>query len=631
MVSKNNAELHSRPLQGTLSGVRGAICPRAPEIRSTRVQRKKATVRLQDSQGVGFQEELEQPAQKNIKMANDLNGYRRQRNLKNIMMINRLETNIGRLEALLQEIGLDLGDNGESLYPQRIPVPDELQSPPSFSCFGSGDMSTEDQVARQENTHTESGMATPDILALSHEGLEWISRRTGIRPRLSSKKQYDTTSFETPSDGFPRKVFCPLPSEEEASSLLYEYLQNFNSLCPLFEQDKLVSIFSQGNLDITLENAARWASINVVLALAIAFRFKSRSAAQSEHQRSWLFIKNAFGTFHDLCLGPPDMWSIQALLGMSVFIPGTMSAEPCSFLVTAAIRMIHQVGVGKGEDNVALASEDTEHRRNIIWIAYCIDREICLRFGKSPTQSDDDMAIEINRHGGFDSFRAQCQLATIKGRLYKDLYSAVAKDQTFSEIMTCVGTLDGMLRKWREDLPSEFRPETQVSTRFPLSSTLVALLYLYCSYFDCIIAMHRLIASHGIQTAEDLLKRKDFGILTSTTYDPRLFASDYLCANAARASIRLIKYMPEGHISLVGIFLHYPVVALKTLSSTIIRNPLDASRLTDMKLMDQVETFLSSLVLSIPSPVITQLKTYCANYRAAADAVVQKARRCCGT
>ncbi|KAL4885008.1 fungal-specific transcription factor domain-containing protein [Aspergillus karnatakaensis] len=681
---------HSRPIQGTRSEMRGNFRSRTPATESAGSRRRKQSYKStqpQESQCVVFQEP-EQPAHKKLKMTNDLNGYRRQRNMKNMMMITRLETNIGRLESHLQELGFDLsnlGNDGDLKPPEHMEAIDDLRSPPSTS-FGSEHISTEDQPS-QADAHTSSrflhtalpnhgrdtdlpdvhdagydpfphgfgGLFIPrclldtrpinNIPALSHEGLEWMRQRAGIAPRLSSGSNYTTASFGTLSDDFPRKVYCPLPPEEEASSLLYEYLQNFNSLCPLFEQAKLVSLFGQGNFNIALETAARWACINVVLALAIAFRMKSKNSAQAEHQRSWLFIKNAFGTLHDLCLAPPDMWSIQALLGMAVFFLGTMSAEPCSFLATAAIRMIHHIGLGNGEDDAALTSEDIKHRRNIFWIAYCLDREISLRFGKPPTQSDDDMCIDLpielmtevnrempslNRHGGFDSFRAQCRLATIKGRLYRDLYSATARDRTLSEILTSVGALDEMLQKWREDLPLEYQPAMQGAPHFPSSSISVTLLFLHYSYFDCIISMHRLIASHGIQSTEDLLKRKDLNILTSTAYDPKVFASGSLCASAARASIRLMRYMPEGHISLVGILLHYPMIALRTLSSTIVQNPLEASRLTDMKLMDQVEALLSSLVVSIPSQVITQLKEYCATYRAAANAAIQKTMTYCG-
>ncbi|KAL4786470.1 fungal-specific transcription factor domain-containing protein [Aspergillus varians] len=476
--------------------------------------------------------------------------------------------------------------------------------------------------------------------------LAWMSQKSGITPKLSPENHCNATSFGSLNDDFPRKVFCPLPPKEEASSLLYEYLHNFNSVCPLFEQAKLVSLFNQDSLDVALRTPAFWASANVVLALGIAFRIKNGSVTQSEHQKSWLFIKNAFGTFHDLCLGQPDVWSIQALLGMSLFFLGTMSAEPCCFLATAAIRMSHQLGLGKGEDGVSLPPKDVEHRRNIFWIAYCLDREISLRFGKPPTQNDDDMSINLPteqpinsariipsmyRHVKFDAFRAHCQLATIKGQLYKDLYSATAKARPLSEIITSVGQLDEMLQNWREDLPSEYQPGSQGLPSLPQSSISLALLYLHCSYFNCIIAMHRLIASRGIRTADDLVKRyQDISRSTSPPNAPRIFASESLCANAARDSIKLMKYIPEGHVSLVGFLVHYPIVALATLSSSIIRNPLDASRLTDMRLIDQVETFLSSLVVSVPNQAIAQLRTYCANHRAAAKAAVQKTVQCCG-
>ena len=152
-----------------------------------------------------------------------------------------------------------------------------------------------------------------DVPALSRQGLEWMSRKSGISPHLSSKRH---ETLESSYDGFSRKVFCPLPSKVEALSLLHEYLQNFHGLCPLYENAKLITLLDQDNLEDALRTASCWASANVVFALAIASRVQDGILAHSEHQRSWLFIKNAFGTFHDLCLGRPDMWAVQALLGM---------------------------------------------------------------------------------------------------------------------------------------------------------------------------------------------------------------------------------------------------------------------------------------------------------------------------
>ncbi|KAL4740208.1 fungal-specific transcription factor domain-containing protein [Aspergillus similis] len=609
---------------------------------------------------------------------------------RSLMMLNRLETNIGRLEARLLDLGFYL-DREEGVQSSRqLAVSDKPPSTSSLSISGSENIVEEGSWRCEpysEDTDEDSGVPrTPpssvmdreddvpenleankspfpdefgglliprcimggpidrNIPVLSREGLQWMSQKAGMIPRLSSGIHSNATSFGMLDDKFP-KAFCPLPSKEEAASLLYQYLQNFNCLCPLFEQAKLISLFNGDNLSTALRVPSCWASVNVVFALGIAFRVKDRTVAHSEHQRSWLFIKNAFGTIHDLCLGQPDLWSIQALLGMSIFFLGTMSAEPCCFLAAAAIRMSEQIGLGRLNEDITLSSEDMEHQRRIFWIAYCLDREISIRFGRPPTQSDEDMSIELptaipmgdgqissstSKQGDFDAFRAQCQLATIKGQLYKDLYSAAASDRPFPEIMASIGTLDRMLRNWREDLPPECRPESHGLLSVSQSSISVMLLYLHCSYFNCLIAMHRLIASRGLRTSEDLLRK--YEELTSSAHPPytsRIFESDTLCANAARASIRLLKYMPEGHISLVGILIHYPIVALTTLSSIIIRDPLGASRLNDLRLMDQVETYLSSLVVSIPNQVIGHLKTYCANYRAAASAAAQKTMQFC--
>ncbi|KAI9376335.1 fungal-specific transcription factor domain-containing protein [Aspergillus egyptiacus] len=688
--SSNNVKSHQQPVRGLLS-VPSALDSRGVGRDSVTTQRRKRTNgkdRLEETRG-----SIDQQNKKRCRMADDPNGYRRQRNLKNLMLIDRLETNIGRMEEHLKDLGFDLNlIESAQASPPRVMSDNAQSPPPSPSIAESEHLVPEEAWDREPYYEADHGRsrsfldgslpyfdgeptvseahqdseasflddcggfpiprclfdfaASASLPALSREGLEWIGRKSGINPRLSSGNPYKATACEAARNDFPRKVFCPLPSKEEASSLLHEYLQNFNSLCPLFQQDQLASIFNHDRLEVAVQESAYWACANVVLALGIAFRIKDGSIAQSEHQRSWLFIKNALGAFHDLCLGQPSVWSVQALLGMSIFFLGTMSAEPCSLLVTAAIRMMRQIGFGCREESVTLSPDEKEHRRNLFWIAYCVDREISLRYGKPPTESDDEISVGLpskslsdsgqiipstNRHGEFNAFRAQCQLATIKSQLYRDLYSTTAKDRPLCEIVNSVWTLDEMLQNWREALPLEYQPDAQGLPIFPQSSVSVMLLYLNYSYFNCIIAMHRLIAIRGINTGEDLVNKKEISISAPLRHTSRSFMSVSLCANAARASIRLMRYLPEGHISLVGILIHYPIVALAALSSNLIRNPVDASRSSDVKLINQVETYLSSLVVSIPSEVMAQLKTYCANYRAAAEAAVQKTMQARGT
>ncbi|EAA60792.1 hypothetical protein AN4750.2 [Aspergillus nidulans FGSC A4] len=249
-------------------------------------------------------------------------------------MLNRLETNIGRLETRLLELGLDLDREGSVQSPRQLAVSDKPRSPSSLSIPGSENiveeglwrcgpcpeatledsgvprtfpsMDREDDVPQNPEVNKSpflddfnglliprcimGGPADRKIPVLSREGLQWMNQKAGMTPRISSGIHSNATSFGILGDDFP-KAFCPLPSKEEAESLLYQYLQNFNCLCPLFEQAKLTSLFNEDNLNTALRVPSCWASVNVVFALGIAFRVKdTRSVVYPgapRDDRSW--------------------------------------------------------------------------------------------------------------------------------------------------------------------------------------------------------------------------------------------------------------------------------------------------------------------------------------------------------
>lgn len=114
----------------------------------------------------------------------------------------------------------------------------------------------------------------------------------------------------------PDKPFCPLPPKDEIASLVDDYLQQFNSMCPIFRPSALLSLCDDDNLQSIFNFPGRWASLNVVLAIGYMLRIENSSLVQIYHQKSWLFMKNALGVLNELCFGLPDLWTVQALLGM---------------------------------------------------------------------------------------------------------------------------------------------------------------------------------------------------------------------------------------------------------------------------------------------------------------------------
>ncbi|KAJ5520711.1 hypothetical protein N7463_001164 [Penicillium fimorum] len=589
-----------------------------------------------------------------------LTDHRRQRHLKNQDMIDRLEANIQRIEAHFRKIGFDLGQdvNGSSFIEGFEQSDESSASSPAENTdlrrdtgiWDSGPMHMDTQqyryVATQNAYHTlvnPSGVyeIIPDDLpcfsvprcftdtpnygfsVLSPEGQKWITHKTegGCVDNLES---FLSSGIHQKTDRglleglISDKDFCPFPPKNEIASLVNDYLQQFNPLCPIFQPSLLLSLCDDDNLQTIFDFPGRWASLNVVLAIGFMLRVKGSSFVQVEHQKSWLFMKNALGVLNELCFGPPDLWTVQALLGMIVFLLGTLSSQPCGHLISSVVQICHEIRLERSEDGSGLFPEELEHRRRIFWIAYCLDKEISLRDGIPLAQRDDDMDVLLpmeapldnigtmpttDQQETFNAFRSACELALINSQVHKHLYSLAAADRPFVEVAAAVTMLNQKLQQWKDSIPTEFRPDLQRISAFPQSPTAAALLLLHFSYFNCLIAIHRVTATRGSSLGVDLVESNNFHIPPN----PGVFMSESLCTKSAVASINLIKYMPKSDIILIGIMIYYPVLASKTLSSTIVRNPQDSSRIYHTRLIMQVEAFVSTLVLGTPNKGIEGL------------------------
>ncbi|KAF3401991.1 hypothetical protein F1880_009722 [Penicillium rolfsii] len=321
----------------------------------------------------------------------------------------------------------------------------------------------------------------------------------------------------------------------------------------------------------------RWACINVVLALAYIMRDDPHDCTHKNSETAWRFMENALLVMDELCFGKETLWAAQALLGML-----------------------------------------TRFR-------------ICLRFGGSPESCDEDMDIAFppgpsgdgwilsstTQKTGFNIFQSYCELSLIKGQIYKHLYCVTTTDQSVSELADSVALLDKMLQKWKESVPKEYRPDVENTPLLTKSN--VGLLSLHFSYFNCLISVHRMATLRDSSINLKLARSYTSGLLPSDI----ALISGVLCQNAARASIQLMKYMPQRCATIVGFFLHYLITASITLSTSITCNPRLVSQAWDMKLIDQVQCFMSSIALASKEK-LTRLVKYCAEYRASAESAIRQ-------
>lgn len=144
--------------------------------------------------------------------------------------------------------------------------------------------------------------------------------------------------------------------------------------------------------------------------------------------------------------------------------------------------------------------------------------------------------------GKLNLFRLMAEFALIQSRVYKRLYSVKAAKQTDGELLNTIGELDYELEAWKDSIPVEYRPDHEIKAQHaPLVLHVVCL---HFAYYNCLTTIHRMSVHHGYWTS----RLSEFAIAgrNSRPLNPRVFMSAALCVNAARTSISLVKYIPQG-------------------------------------------------------------------------------------
>ncbi|KAM0342263.1 hypothetical protein ACHAPU_009668 [Fusarium lateritium] len=479
----------------------------------------------------------------------------------------------------------------------------------------------------------------------SPKGVSWVNAKTGDDSfqRTISEISVDDHKWtnwkpEVFGDLFRRPIFRPLPSEVEALSLLQDFFDNFNCIFPLFHQPTFMHLVHLQYSSEPYQGSGWWASLNIALAIAHRLRVMSNLVPQDEDEKAWGYLKNAIGVFPELTMRNTDLLSVQALLGMALFLQGTPNPQPAFLLVAAAMRLAQSIGLHKRGTGFNLNPIEIEQRKRVFWIAYMLDKDLCLRAGRPPAQDDDDMNVELpdadpadnigniplaDGKGKMNLFRVMCEFATIESEVYKRLYSVQATKQSDGELLSTISELDTKLEEWKDSIPIDYRPEHDINaSHTPL---ILHIVMLHLTYYNCLTTIHRMSVHHGFWTSR--LANYAIQGLNARPLNPRVFSSAALCTAAARASVSLLKYVPQGDFSCVWMILYFPVSALVTLFGNILQNPLDPRAKSDTRLMNVVVTFLSMLGPEAEQGGVHRMLGICAEFERIAKAVIDKAEK----
>lgn len=239
--------------------------------------------------------------------------------------------------------------------------------------------------------------------------------------------------------------------------------------------------------------------------------------------------------------------------------------------------------------------------------------------------------------GKTNLFRLMCTFAIIESKVYRQLYSTKAAKQSDGELLNTIGELDKELEEWKDGIPVDFRPEHEIkASHTPL---ILHVVVLHFAYYNCLTTIHRMSVHHGYWTSR--LSNYAIQGLNARPLNPRVFSSAALCVQAARASIQLVRYIPQGDyacvwyvlspniclsiVKYIRMILYYPVSSLVTLFANILQNPQDARARSDIRLMNQVVGFLSLLSSDEETGGVKRMLGVCSEFERLAKVALDKA------
>ncbi|RAQ52896.1 Zn(II)2Cys6 transcription factor [Aspergillus flavus] len=477
---------------------------------------------------------------------------------------------------------------------------------------------------------------------LSRDGIEWIKSKTGesrfltlLHENKDHDNPWDHWRPDVFHDVFSSTVFKPLPPRAEVFSLLKDYFRTVNRLFPLYHEATFMQLVEWQYTQQTCDDAARWASINIILSLAYEYRFSNCQKSEKDREKAWLYYKNAMSVFPELTLRRTDILSVQALIGMALFLRGNSGTQSASPIITAAIRSCQRMGLHRDVPRPHLSQAEQEQRKRVFWVAYILDQSACIRTGSSPTQHPDDLDIgfpevdnddEFTMNGNASFFRQLCHLTLIRSRVYSKLYAVKAlQKMSPREIYDIVRELREELEEWHNASPftQQLKPRG-ASQDFLVGFATAGLQF---GYYNSMIMIHRLpLTIHFAYMRHSTIDVK-WDVDHKTIFNESTKASS-ICVQAARDTLKLVNNLPWGDIAWIWSLLYYIFLAVTILFTYILRDSQHPKAREDLQHLSMAATFFTTLIPGDgPCNYAKFMTKMCANFERVARAVVEREQK----
>lgn len=316
---------------------------------------------------------------------------------------------------------------------------------------------------------------------------------------LSIQDEYDVPDEQA--------VLCKasLPPPELGSSLLAEFLVDFNTVFPLYRPYAIANhlrICYEGGSD---GSALAWASAYLVLGLAHRSRAMSTVATPQDNQMADWYLTHILPTLSGLLVAPPSLGLVQCLLGLSMLIRSSANTTPHQLFVSTALRIAQTLAYEYFNvdcQDTEHDAQDTEQQRRVFWLAFIQDTEEGILSNIPTTQRREDITTDLPDADPQDSlgavkaaegdwkinlFALRIRLVLLQAEAIEDVLAIKPRKATPQEMNATVDRVLTKLEAWRDNEVCKLSPAEL--TLLLYRADVIHILSVEASYFATIFRL----------------------------------------------------------------------------------------------------------------------------------------------
>jgi hypothetical protein len=299
---------------------------------------------------------------------------------------------------------------------------------------------------------------------------------------------------------------CYLPPPDEGSSLLNEYLHDFNSRIPLFHPEAIYNYVRDCYSGVADRTPLCWVLAYIALGIAHRLRAVSLFAVADDTINAEFYLNKCLAVLPDLLLQEPTLPLVQALLGVSALLQTSDRSRKAPLFVSTAMRMAQDLAYNEADQGRDKGRSRENQEVYVFWIAFFMDTAMNLRAIRpntqklvdisaplpNPSSADSWASISSNNYsadGEVNVFSLHASLALIQAEALEELFSVKARQRSPTLTATAFESIVLKLDIWRRTNPlADANAPAMLKSMY--RSDVVHSITLEASYFETLYQLH---------------------------------------------------------------------------------------------------------------------------------------------